>query len=758
MPILLRRVPRDIRSYWAQFVSVFLMTVLSVAVYGGLDASWRGMQNVLDEIDAQASMPTLWVNATSTTTEDVTALQESTGVDGVARTTQFTVLDENSSDDDRTLTVSTLSDSGVGEPIVLSGDPVEQDGDGIWVDARYADVNGYEVGDELLLRGPQGDASLELRGLVVLSDALVFTGPGLVAPEPSEFGRALVADRVAQEVFGVPQIGNVVTLTGDEGPLRDAVGTVLADRVQSVTDRSSNAFVAPAFERVSQLRSLSFLFSTLFVLVALLAMATSIRRLVDIQHTDIATLRALGMSPRAIGLYFVWIAAGVVGAGAAIGLALAVPLAEYIVSTQQTRFTLGPWGPGWSWATPAVAVGLVVVCVVGAWTASRAARRVSPAEALRPSIGGRASKNPSRPRQWRWAGYGTRWTLRDALGNPVRLTMGLVATTGCMMLLFAGFGIPDSLFREVQRTYSDQYRYETWISVRPGATADELAAVEAAAGPGQWIMQAFARVEQAEGADRVAMVIGDGELVVVENPAGARVDFDQPSLTQAVTAAGVQVGDEVTVVIGDSTVHLTAADEAVVANPQGVLVSEDAWTSAGGVFTPTAYLAEEAVTAEDVADATAVVGTVSRERQRANADSVVQGLAGVFTLMKVFAVLLAAVALYNLGALSFAERVRDYATLRVLGFRQRELRRFALIENGLTTLVGLGIGIPAGFWFLSAYIQIFSTEQSVYAPYISLWSVLFAIATTAIAALSTTILLSSRIRRIDMTAALKGVE
>lgn len=762
MPILARRVFRDIRSHWAQFFSVFLMTVLSVTVFGGLDASWRGMQAALDNLDVQAQMPTEWVIATGTTIDDVFALGASDGVDDVARSTLFTVLDETdhggSAPDARSLTVSTLTGPGIGQPIVVDGDPVAEREDGVWIDARYAEVNGIVPGDDLVLRGPVGDARLTVRGLVVLADALVFTGPGLVSPEPREFGRALVSEETAQTVFGVPLIGNAVTLSGEENGVRDAVRAVLGNRAQSITDRSSNAFVAPAFERVDQLRALSLLFSTLFVLVALLAMATSIRRLVDIQRGDIATLRAVGLSPGAIGRYFVTIALVVVGAGAAIGLGLSLPLAEYIVQTQRTRFTLGTWGPAWSWATLVVAVSLVAVCVVGAWTASRSARRLSPAEALRPAAGGRVSRRESSPRRWSWADYGTRWTIRDALGSPVRLLMGLVATIGAMMLLMAGFGIPDSLYREVDRAYTDQYRYETWISVRPGATPEELARVVDAAGPGQWVMQAFAGLSESGDSDRVLMVVDAGDLVVARDAAGAVIDFDGAAVTQVVAATGVTTGDDVTVRIGDSEVGLTVEELAEVSNPQGVFVSAEEWRSAGGVFAPTAYLTENPVSAEEVADATAAIGTVSLSRQRANAESVIQSLNGIFTMMKAFAVVLAIVALYNLGALSFAERVRAYATLRVLGFRQGELRRFALLENGLTTTVGLAIGIPAGYWFLDQYIGIFSSEQAVYSPHISLLSLGIASAITVIAALSTTLLLSRRIRRIDMTAALKGVE
>ena len=76
------------------------------------------------------------------------------------------------------------------------------------------------------------------------------------------------------------------------------------------------------------------------------------------------------------------------------------------------------------------------------------------------------------------------------------------------------------------------------------------------------------------------------------------------------------------------------------------------------------------------------------------------------------AILLDVVILYNLGILSFTERTREYATLKVLGFYQKEIRSFALRENLATTLAGWLIGIPVGLWFLSVYVGAVSSSSA----------------------------------------------
>ena len=127
-------------------------------------------------------------------------------------------------------------------------------------------------------------------------------------------------------------------------------------------------------------------------------------------------------------------------------------------------------------------------------------------------------------------------------------------------------------------------------------------------------------------------------------------------------------------------------------------------------------------------------------------------------LIIVFAVLLIVVVLYNLGSLSFVERSRDYATLRVLGFHKKELRDLTFVENVITTFIGWLLGIPAGIWFLGQYVATFSTINLEYTPYVNWLTILLASLIVWICSLSTTFFISRRIQKLDMVQALKGVE
>ena len=104
-----------------------------------------------------------------------------------------------------------------------------------------------------------------------------------------------------------------------------------------------------------------------------------------------------------------------------------------------------------------------------------------------------------------------------------------------------------------------------------------------------------------------------------------------------------------------------------------------------------------------------VLSVIEKGSQEKNAYDFVSSLMSVFLMIIGFALLLVIIVLYNLGSLNFVERMRDYATLQVLGFSNQYLQMVTLFETILTTFIGWLVGIPLGIWFLKEYVATFST-------------------------------------------------
>ena len=146
------------------------------------------------------------------------------------------------------------------------------------------------------------------------------------------------------------------------------------------------------------------------------------------------------------------------------------------------------------------------------------------------------------------------------------------------------------------------------------------------------------------------------------------------------------------------------------------------------------------------------------DQQYLDTMTVLDAVTGVFKLMFFIALGLAFVMLYNMGILNFMERSREYATLKVLGYHQKEIRRLITTENDLLTGLGVLLGIGPGFWLTGAILESCASKTMEFVPFVSWKSVLIGCVVTYAFSVFVTRFLARKVRGIDMVAALKSVE
>ena len=129
-----------------------------------------------------------------------------------------------------------------------------------------------------------------------------------------------------------------------------------------------------------------------------------------------------------------------------------------------------------------------------------------------------------------------------------------------------------------------------------------------------------------------------------------------------------------------------------------------------------------------------------------------------FTVLSCAALGLAFIICYNMGLLNFTERTRDYATLKVLGYHQKEIRSLMMRENNYVAVLGVLIGIPPGVWLVKLILKMCEYESMVFVSKVSWFSILGACVITFTFSCMIEGLLTRKVRSIDMVEALKSVE
>ena len=137
---------------------------------------------------------------------------------------------------------------------------------------------------------------------------------------------------------------------------------------------------------------------------------------------------------------------------------------------------------------------------------------------------------------------------------------------------------------------------------------------------------------------------------------------------------------------------------------------------------------------------------------------ILDSLSQIFGLMSAAALGLAFVVLYNMGLLNFMERSREYATLKVLGYHQKEIRRLITTENNLLTGLGILCALWPGRFLTGLVLKLAESDTMVFASTVELPSYVIACVVTYLFSWLITKLLTRKVKTIDMVEALKSVE
>lgn len=763
-----RKLRRDLRRNFMQFSAMMLLCFLGTWVFAGLDANWRSEYVTIEGWWREAGLCDLWVSAESFSRQDLYRVAALEGVDTMQPRITLTadcpdlpgsvtaVL--HAADGPMTLNTPTLRDGEALSP---------EDDRGCLVEEQFARAQGLAPGDTLKIQVSGLERTLIVRG-TVLSPEYLMTARDM-SPDPSTFGFLLMNARVFSEL---PYNQLILSLRegADARVLEDQIRELVPGAV--ILTQETHASTLQGRNYISLFRNMSYLFPVLAYFVAALVVVTTISRLMDTQRLQMGTLKALGYANGPIRRHYLSYALIPSVLGSALGLLAAnytLPAVLWKmleVNLRVPEIRLAPLSlPSWGLAAAEVAVA-VIICVLHE---SRAARETA-AELLRP----KPPKSGTRvlleriPFLWKRFSFNTKMVVRNLFRNRGRTLMSMVGMLFCNMLIICSFGLQESLPRFIGQYFSETLRYDLRVELKAGraGTLDGYRArldaervdgvMERSAG-----LRTSARIKTVQltvlPEDTVLLALGPGRSVVSLPKEGLVLTeklAEQMSVSPGDTVSLWLTGEK-------EPLELPVAGLAEVSIGQGCYMSQTAWERLRkGDFVPTALLLKNpspsaVAKAEDMDEADTLKYTADQQRQTLR---VLESASSAFSILSAVALGLAFVICYNMGNLNFTERVREYATLKVLGYHQREIRSLMFRENNLTAVLGAGAGIPPGILLVRLILKMCEFDQMVFVPYVSARTVLLcSLATFAFTCLIE-LLITRKVRRVDMVEALKSVE
>ena len=197
---------------------------------------------------------------------------------------------------------------------------------------------------------------------------------------------------------------------------------------------------------------------------------------------------------------------------------------------------------------------------------------------------------------------------------------------------------------------------------------------------------------------------------------------------------------------------MEALPRGLLRQPEGRVDAKLACAADGGVGR------HGALAVHQLAQAREVAAFKDPEAQYTLTMSVLDSTTAVFSLMYAAALGLAFVICYNMGLINFTERTRDYATLKVLGYHQKEIRGLMMWENNIVTLIGAGLGIVPGILLTRVVLDAIGSESTVFIANVTFVTILTATAITSVFSVLIEWMITRKVRTLDMVEALKSVE
>lgn len=748
--------------YKAQFISMIIMIALGIGIFVGFNMEWVSIDVNTSSFFEKTNFADFRIISDSGFSED--DLNKVKDIDGVSDVSRFLSVNadvEGQNGDTVALTVT--ENENVSKPYLISGKEYDAKSEnGVWLSDKYAAANGFELGDDITFKYKTIEISGKVEGLIKASEYLVCVrDSSQLMPDYNTHGFAYISpvmyEKAAKMAF-YPQINIISSLSKKE--MAEKIDAAL-DKTLLVLSKDENSSYAAQQGEAEEGKTMGSVMPVLFLLIAVLTMVTTMHRLTAKEKTQIGTLKALGFKDKRILRHYTSYAFMIGIIGSALGIGLGYFVAWFLMNpngSMGTYLDMPEWKLGIPWFCYIILAAIIVLLTLIGFLSVKQMLHGTPADALRPYTPKKVKNLLVEKTKWfHRLSFGTRWNLRDTMRHKSRTAMSLIGIIGCTLLIVGSLGMRDTMTAFLDMYYNDATNYSSRIYVSEDATDEQIQELIKKY-DGDWSASVSVQL------DEKAISLDVYELTTnkVRFPSAETKDFENIGDDGAYICK--RLSDEFNLKKGDTvTISPYGSDDEYTLKISGIIrsVSENIVISpkyaeklgldvkADSIYTST----EKA----DIKAESAIKSVQSKQIIIDSFDTFNEIMNMMVAVLIVAATVLGIVVLYNLGVMSYTERYREMATLKVVGFRNRKIGKLLISQNMWVTVIGVIVGIPAGIGTLSFLVTQLASEYEMRIS-VSVLSIAVSAVLTFAVSLLVSLMVARKNKKIDMVEALKGAE
>lgn len=547
-----------------------------------------------------------------------------------------------------------------------------------------------------------------------------------------------------------------------------------------IFDREDDTGFSSFIDSINSMNNIATLFPIIFYLVAILISSTSMSRMVEEERGDIGTLKALGYSNlRIINKYIAYSLLSTV-LGGIIGMFIGFILIPTVVwENYSIIYYLPEFYPKLRFSYGILGTVIAVICITGS-TVHSAYKELKdePSSLMRPKAPKMGKKVilEKIPFIWKRLNFSSKTTVRNVFRYKKRALMTIIGISGCTALILAGFGLRDSIKDIAEYQYGRVFEYDLVVSLNK--EDEELVNLV----KNSDIVESVSLTDSLSGSISAEGIKRDTSIIVVENTedfknvANLR-DIDSGNIID-LSNEGVLISDKLASLLEiekGENITLTDSDNnefeykvlGIVENYIGhyVYINKDLYESKENDFNiNTLFIKykegnnDNEAFEEMLLDDNSVTSITVVENSLEHVRDLLKSLDLVVMILIISSALLAFVVLYNLANVNISERVREIATLKVLGFYDKEVDNYINRESIILTCIGIVIGLIAGVFLTGFVISTCETENMRFARNILLHSYIYSILITSVFSIIVNFATHFVLKKINMVESLKSIE
>lgn len=552
-----------------------------------------------------------------------------------------------------------------------------------------------------------------------------------------------------------------------------------------VLDRSSITSYSGFDGNAEKVNAIAKVFPVFFCLVAALVALTTMTRMVEEERLQIGTLKALGYSNAAIMGKYLLYAGMATSLGCLAGMAIGFQVFPRVIwNAYGIMYDLPPLHVSFYGGMAAVIFAILFISIlIATASACHSILKQNAAALLQPrapKAGKRILLEHITP-LWKRMPFIQKVTARNIFRYKKRFFMTILGVAGCTALLVAGFGLSDSITGIVSRQFGQIYQYDLTLGLTDSdaITQNEelVSLLEDKTNITEYLLLAQPSVDaSAEGTTKTAHLYVPQqadrltEYVTLRERQGheplALTDDGVIVTEKLAKQLGLSVGDSFHIKDTDNrsaTVTVSGITEHYVQNY--VYMTSTAYQKAFGTapeYTVLAAKPAEGLDQDDLSKQLLATGDVAlvqfTDTMRDNLNDTLSSIDYIVLVLIICAGLLAFVVLYNLTNINITERQKELATIKVLGFYDREVSSYIYRETTILMLIGTVVGLLAGVALHAFVVQTAEVDMVMFVREISWPSYLYAALLTMAFSILVDVAMLPRLRRIDMVESMKAGE